>query len=644
MTRRPDAYYESSLSSIGPIDPSVMNDPVAPRGSRRGVEEEDTMAMRDDQPLDILARFGMADVRMNRRAVLKRALALGLSAPVISALLAACGGDDDDEATATSPSGAATPTAGGAATATTATGPTATTGGTTGGTLVIGRNIDDIVHLDPSTAYEISGAPPLWLAYQSMLFAEPDNLNVFKPVLCEETPSVENGGISEDGLVYTFKLKKGVKFCTGKEMTAHDFVFNIKRLWYRQGNPSFVAADLVNENNEVMAEAVDDYTLKLTLKQPNAAFLAFCAGQLMWCGDSEAIKAQGGLDTPAAATDDKAETWLDQNSVGAGPYKITSWKKSEEVVLERWEGFHGDPVAYDKVVFRYGADSGIQLQQLESGEIDLAMELDADAIKSLDPEKFDVIEGPLLNHVYIAMMMEDPPGGILADKRVRQAIAYSIDYDAYVNELRGGAAIRPASAVPLGMLGADKVSDLAYVEDLDKAKALLAEAGIESGEVTLSFGGGSSYEGVANETTAAKLKADIERIGITVNLNPMDAAQRLEDFRAAKLQFTFSEWGPDYLDVHAYAFPFGGVPDQAPSKRIKYVNEKNVELLEQAIQESDIAKREALYVEVMKNMIDDCGFVPLWQPISQYAVKKGLQGVAVHAGWLVLADRIRPPA
>ncbi|RIK38076.1 MAG: hypothetical protein DCC58_17145 [Chloroflexi bacterium] len=596
--------------------------------------------MRDEQPLDLLARFGMSDIRMNRRSVLKRALAMGLSAPVIAALLAACGGDDDDSSpTATSSTGGATATTGAAAT------PTSGGGGTTGGTLVIGRNIDDIVHLDPSSAYEISGAPPLWLAYQSMLLAEPDNLNVFNPVFCEETPSVENGGISADGLTYTFKIKKGIKFSTGKEMTAHDFVFNIKRLWYRQGNPSFVAADLVNDANEVMAEAVDDYTLKLTLKQPNAAFLAFCAGQLMWCGDSEAIKAQGGLDTPDAATADTAEAWLDQNSVGAGPYVLTSWKKAEEVVMERNPNYFGDPVAYDRFVLRYGADSGIQLQQLESGEIDMAMELDADAIKSLDRAKFDVIEGPLLNHVYIAMMMAEDPGGILADVRVRQAIAYSIDYDAYVNELRGGAAIRPASAVPLGMLGADKVADLAYVQDLDKAKALLAEAGVEEGsEVTLSFGGGSSYEGVPNETTAAKLQADIERIGIKVNLNPMDAAQRLEDFRAAKLQFTFSEWGPDYLDVHAYAFPFGGVPDQAPSLRIKYVNEDNVALLDQAIQESDIAKREELYVKVMTNMINDCGFVPLWQPISQYAVKKGLQGVAVHAGWLVLADRIRPPA
>jgi peptide/nickel transport system substrate-binding protein len=243
-------------------------------------------------------------------------------------------------------------------------------------------------------------------------------------------------------------------------------------------------------------------------------------------------------------------------------------------------------------------------------------------------------------------MMNDPEiGGPLADPKVRQAIAYAIDYDAFVNDLRGGAAIRPASAVPIGMLGADKVTDLAYTQDVDKAKSLLAEAGVEDGtEITLTFGASSSYEGIPNETSCAKLQSDIEAIGFKVTLNPMDASQRLDDYRNAKLQFTISEWGPDYLDVHAYAFPFGGVPDQAPSKRIKYVNEDNVALLKQGIEELDPTKREDIYVQIQKNMIADAAFVVLWQPISQYAVKKGLQGVEVHPGWLALVDRISPPA
>ena len=114
----------------------------------------------------------------------------------------------------------------------------------------------------------------------AMVFPEASDLNTFNPVLCEETPSVENGGISADGLTYTFKLKKGIKFHTGGEMTAKDWVFSMKRLHYRKGNPSFLADPLVDADGNVMAEAVDDYTLKLTLNAPNVAFMAYMAGQL----------------------------------------------------------------------------------------------------------------------------------------------------------------------------------------------------------------------------------------------------------------------------------------------------------------------------------------------------------------------------
>jgi peptide/nickel transport system substrate-binding protein len=613
---------------------------------------------RPGESLEFLTRFGQ---RLSRRDVLKRAMALGLSAPAISALLAACGGDDDDDdneqPTATAGGGGnttASPTAaggGGAATATTSSAPTATTGGgaPAGGTLVVGRNVDDLITWDPGILYEISTAPITWSVYQAMVIQDIENLNSFLPVLCEEVPTVENGGISADGLKYTFKLKKGIKFHTGGEMKAADWVFATKRLAYLQKNPSFLTDPIVTKDADgnitaVNVAALDDYTVEYTLGEPNVAFMAYMAGQLAFVYDSEFVKEQGALDTPEAATDDTAQAWFDQNSAGVGPYKITSFKDNEETVLERFDGYYGEPVAFDKIVYKYLENSGRQLEELQGGAIDFAMELDADAIASLDKDNFEVVEGALLNHVYIAMMIGDPDiAGPLADVKVRQAIAYAIDYDAYVNELRGGAAVRPASAVPNGMLGTDKVQNLQYVEDLDKAKQLLQEAGVAEGmELTLSFGASSSYEGVPNETTCAKLQADLDRIGITVNLNPMNPDQRLDDFRNAKLQFTISEWGPDYLDVHAYAFPFGGVPDQAPSKRIKYVNEENVALLADGIKEQDQAKREEIYVQVETNMINDCGFVPLWQPVSQYAVRKGLTGVVIHPGPLTLLDRIKP--
>ena len=596
--------------------------------------------------------------RINRRAVLARGLALSLSAPVISALLAACGGDSGGNATNTSGTGgAATSTIGGATTATSGAGgatapagagggasPTvgglasATTGGAGSGApagrLIIGRNIDDIITFDPGLAYEFSVFPTFWAAYQAMLLPDPQDLTTFLPVLCQQTPSTANGGISADGLTYTFKLKQGVMFSTGKEMKAEDWVFCGKRLWYLKKNPSFLAEPFSNDAG-VNVRAVDDYTVEYTLNAPNVAFLAYMSSITGIVYDSAAAKTNGALDTPAAETGDTAQAWFDQNTAGVGPYQLTSFKPREEIVLEPFADSYAGAPAYQQIIFRHIADSASQLQQLEGGEIDFAWGLDPDAIGQLRGNaNMQVVEQPGLVINYLGMHNDPAVGGILADVRVRQAIAYSIDYDGIVNNLRAGAAVRPASTAAIGMLGADKVQNLAYTRDLNKAKALLQEAGATGKEWTLTYRASGG-----DEVLATKLQSDIQESGLKVTLNPMDTTQLLEDYRAAKLQAVVLEWGPDYLDVHTNTYPFGGVPNIAPAKRVGYVNAQNEALLANAIKETDKTKREALYVQVETNIINDAAFVVLFQPVSQYGAKKNVSGITIHPGWFFLLDR-----
>jgi peptide/nickel transport system substrate-binding protein len=260
----------------------------------------------------------------------------------------------------------------------------------------------------------------------------------------------------------------------------------------------------------------------------------------------------------------------------------------------------------------------------------------------VNKDKFDIAQGNSLNTAYIAMHHDPTVGDILSNKSVRQAVAYAMDYDAYTNDLRGGAAVRPASGVPLGFLSTDKVESLKYVKNVDKAKQLIQAAGADGKEVTFSFQSGTAYDGVTTETIAAKIQSDLEAIGLKVKQNPMEAQQRLADYRAGKLQFTVSTWSPDYLDVHAYAFPFGGVKDQSPSKRIAYVDQANTDLLAKGIQEFDVAKRTDDYVQVQKNMIDDAGFIVLWQPVFQFAVPKGTTVAEPDPLYLLRVENIKP--
>jgi peptide/nickel transport system substrate-binding protein len=591
---------------------------------------------------DELERF-----RLSRRALLQRALALGLSAPAIGALLAACGGDDDDDDDEAEPTaaGGGSPTAGAGAGSPTAAGGAATTGGAgqPAGQLIIGANLDSLLTFDPGAAYEFPSFPPFWAIYQCMLLNDPNDLTVFQPILCEEVPTVENGGISADGLTYTFKLKPGLKFSTGGELQAKDFVFAANRLAYLKGNPSFLTDPFVTRDADgnptaVNVAAVDDYTVAYTLAEPNAAFLAYMASIPGIPYDSEFVKTQGALDTAEAETNDTAKEWFDQNSAGVGPYQLTAWRQLEEVVLEPFADSYAAPANYEQIVFRHIADSATQLQQLQGDAIDFAWNLDPDAINELQGEEgFQILEQPGLVIDYFALHNSEEVGVILSDVRVRQAVAYSIDYDGIVNELRSGAAVRPASMIPIGFLGADKLQEFAYAEDLEKAQALLEEAGAADGEFTITFRANPD-----TEIIVSKLQADIQRSGLTVNVSPGDPAIVLEDFRASKLQSVVIQWGPDYLDVHTNAYPFGGVEDVSPSFRAGYINEENTELLAEAIQEQDKVKREELYVEIGQNMIEDAAFIPLFQGVTQYAANTSVSNIEIHQFWFYLVDRFTP--
>lgn len=598
-----------------------------------------TQPTRSEQSLPAEALVG---ARMSRRDLLQRALALGLSAPAIAGLLAACGGDDDDDtpdATNTTASGdTASPTSAGSQTSPTSGGQPATTpGGSTAGasdkTLVIGNNNEEIFTLDPSEYYEIRAVPAMFSMYQPLIYQDYSsgeaNLTSYVPMLATEVPSLENGGISEDGLTVTVKLREGVTFHTGNTMTADDWVFAFKRLWHYKKNPSFLAEPFSKDEN-VGVEAVDPLTLKFTLLAPNAAFLAYLAGLSFVVFDSKAAAENGALDTPAAETDDTAGPSFLEESLGTGPYRLTSFKSKEEVVMERFDDYWGEPAYFQQIVMKDIIDSATRLQQLEAGEIDIAQELGVDALQSIEgKEGFQIVKGNSLAHTYLAMHTDPTVGDVLSDVKVRQAVAQSIDFDGFAEQLLGGAAVRPATAVPIGLQGAETVESKKWMENIDAAKALISEAGAEGKTITLSYGSTDVYDAVAAEVIAAKLQADIERCGLKVELNPMEAQQRLSDYREAKLQCTISAWSPDYVDVHTYAFPFGGVADISPSKRIAYVNEENTDLLEQGIAELDPAAREELYVTIQENMVEDAAFVILWQPVYQVGMRADLTGYRI---------------
>ncbi len=484
--------------------------------------------------------------------------------------------------------------------------------------LVVGLPKADTRTLDPHRQYEIT-PPQIMRAVYETLVTLPDKgatIDRVEPLLAESYT------ISDDALVYTFKLRSDVKFASGNPMTAEDVVFSFKRMGALQDNPSWLYSDHV-----ASIEAPDASTVKITLKEPNAAFLSMLVSPNFAVVDSKVVKGQGGTDADDAKDADKATDWLDNNSAGTGPYMIKEWKRGEQVVIERNPNYWRGAAPFDRIIFREIPDDAARQQALERGDIDIAVGLDVDAIKRLEGNSnLQVITGNTLDMTYLALTMNAELSQPLADKRVRQAIKLAIDYDGIINGLLGGTALHLPTIIPLGLLGTDPA--LAPKRDVAQAKALLKEAGYENGfELTMVYPGERKMSNVIlADTLVAKLQEDLAEVGITLKVEPRDASTWRADYRAGKLTATIADWTPDFLDPHGWA-PAFAVEGASAAKRVYYVNKEAEKLALAAAQITDSAKRAEMYRKVQEIMLDDAAFIGLIQPKVQIVASAKLKDV-----------------
>jgi peptide/nickel transport system substrate-binding protein len=479
-------------------------------------------------------------------------------------------------------------------------------------TLVMVMNLDDVVTLDPDQAYETTNLMIHNSTYDTLVEFKAGDLTKVAPRLADKWE------ISPDGLNYTFTLHPGVKFASGNPMTAEDVRFSWTRLKNLKGNPSFYA-DVITT-----VQALNDATVKVTLTDPSPAFLSIVAAPALSVLDSKLVKSKGGTDAADADKTDKAKDWLDQNSAGSGPFVQTSWKPKAEIVLEANPNYWRGKPKLGKVIIKHVADPTTALQMLQRGDADLVESLDPDLVEQAKADaNLNVVIGQTLDQNYLAMTSSAALSKPLSDKRVRQAVALSIDYDGLIKALLRGYGSRAPSIIPLGVLGVDP--KMTQGRDLAKAKALLKEAGYENGfTVELAYGSNPT-----RETIAAKIKSDLKEAGITVNLKPMEQSVYLSDMRAQKLAMAFGGWTPDYLDPTMWSDYFS-YADRGIAKRMLYNNPEAEKYAKIIGTELDPAKREQAIKDLQKVLMDDMAFTMLYQNQSIAAMNKSVKGFAYH--------------
>ncbi|PYM62907.1 MAG: hypothetical protein DMD79_09960 [Candidatus Rokuibacteriota bacterium] len=317
----------------------------------------------------------------------------------------------------------------------------------------------------------------------------------------------------------------------GNPVTADDVRFSLRRLKYLKDNPSFFM-DPVKD-----VEAMNPTTVKITLSAPDASFLAALAAIPCGIADAKTLIAKGATDAEDAKEKDKdkATEYLNNTSEGSGPYKLVSFTKNVEGVMERNPNYWGPKPYFAKVIIKHVPNGITQREMVERGDADVAHDLDADLVAKITPGgKIKLVEGLSMNQVYLTIQNNPDVAKELSDKKVRQAISYAIDYDGIIKGLVRGAGDRPPAILPIGVLGVDKTMN--RQRDVAKAKQLLTEAGYPNGfTVKLSYWT-ASLLGVAPEPLAAKLQADLAQVGIKATLAPGERSVVISEYRAGKVQ------------------------------------------------------------------------------------------------------------
>lgn len=475
--------------------------------------------------------------------------------------------------------------------------------------LVVGMAISDIISLDPAKAFEFSGVGVETQIYDRLLDFEPGKYD--KPVLS----LAESFSVSDDGKTWTFKLKPGVKFHSGNEITAEDVVFSFKRVVILKDQPSFILTQFGITPESL--KAVDKYTVQIGLdkKYAQGIFFSCLSAGVASIVDSKVVMKHE-QKTDKYPKGDMGLTWLSRNSAGSGPFKLVAWKKSDKVVLDAFPGHFKSPPKVKRVVIKEINEATSRRLQVEKGDIDIAWQVFPDQIKELKKNKdISISTVTALPIYYLGINVTKDA---LKNAKIRKAIRYAIDYDGIINNIMGGAAKQINTFIPEGFGGyTDKIW---YKRDLAKAKALLKEAGFEKGfEVVMDHGDQTPFPEIAQA-----IQNSLAEVGIKIKLNKLISAQLWPKYRAQKHELILARWGPDYIDPHTNAQPFADYKAKQLCWRNVFYNDDTSALIAQAAVEMDDAKRIGLYMKA-NEIIQEIGpYAFILQPLYQHAVRKNI--------------------
>ena len=395
---------------------------------------------------------------------------------------------------------------------------------------------------------------------------------------------------SDDGLTWTFNLRKGVKFQDGTPFTAEAVKFSVDRTKSMGQGASYIWASV----KEV--KIVDDYTVEFDLSYPAQMDL------IVSCPYAAFIM--------SPSLKDKPSDWFEQqNACGTGPYKLQESNMGDQVILTKnddyWKGWDGEH--FEKVVIKKVAETSSRRQMVEKGEVDITTELPYEDVEALKTGKnVNVDVAPAFQNL---MAFFNTKKGKLSDVKVRQALSYAFPYDDVVNYAMGGYAKQSYGAVPEGLWGHDE-SIMQYKYDINKAKQLLNEAGIKSGELKLLLTYQSGDE--AEKKTAELYKGELSKIGVDLEIRSMPWESQWEMAKSTsgenQQDIFIMYWWPDVTSPYSFLNTLFHTEKEIYYNLGYYSNPQYDSLIDAAQEKSavNVEEAQAGFIDAQKILLKDC--------------------------------------
>jgi len=476
--------------------------------------------------------------------------------------------------------------------------------------------------LDPADNYELAGLNIIYNVAES-LYTYKVGTTEIEPLLATAMPT-----ISEDGLIYTIPVREGVAFHDDSAFNAEAMAFSLQRFIQNGGKPAFLLGDVISK-----IEASGEYELKISLKQPFAAFPALLAFPGACAVSPQAYKIGAGSFSPNIL-------------VGTGKYKLAQFK-SDSINLNINESYWGgqEAIANQGINMQiYAGNSANLFNSFKTGAIDVAYQsLDPQQIESLlggAEEQWQAIEGSGTVVNYLVLNQQQEP---LNSPEVRQAIAAIMNRALINDRVLKGQAEPIYSLIPTAFEAYQPAFEEKYGDgNVSKAKELLSEAGYSAENpaiIEIWHPSGSITRGIVADTL--KAYADSELSGAVQFIpNSVESASFFSNLSKGVYPAALADWYPDFLDPDNYIQPFMGCSKGSPtagceegaaqSRGSFYYSDRVNQLIEQSRTEQDPTKRQTIFGELQELLAQDVPYIPLWQTKDYVFAQSDIDGVVIN--------------